>query len=83
MSIKEIDKRTTFLNKIKLEEKRVELKNFFAILHSTISFGSSPTKANNKKFSRNLDKIFDKKKPETQETLEDVMNLLKRGNVKK
>lgn len=85
MSIKEIDKRISFLRKAKIEEKRVELKNLFSILHSTISFANSPTKGNNKKFSKYLDKVFDDKEPENKESLkpEDVMNLFSRGNVKK
>lgn len=75
MSLKEIDKRITFVNKTKQEQKNSELKRFISLLHSTISYGSSPTKQNNSKFSRFLEKVFNNKKPRKDESYDEVMNL--------
>jgi len=75
MSLKEIDQRITFFNKNKYEQKSSELKSLISLLHTTISYGSSPTKQNNSKFSKFLEKTFSKNKPRKDETFDEVMNI--------
>ena len=80
MSIKEIDKRITFLQKFNKERKGLELKNFASIMHLVVSAGTNNTKKNNKIFQEQLDKIFNDKEPDKEESLEDTLGFL---NVKK
>ena len=84
MSVKEVAKRLTAINKFKADKKKVELKNSATILHQVIAYGSSPTKKNNDKFQRYLNKVFDDKKQiQEEENLDDITNLIGKGNVKK
>ena len=80
MSLDDLEKKVVFLNNFKNDKKKSDL----ILLHAAISFGSSPSKKNNDKFSRYLEKSFNKKpKPEDEESFEDVINLVNKGNVKK
>lgn len=83
MSLKELVKRLTHINKFKSDKKKVELKNLSTILHQVIAYGNSPTKKNNDKFQRYLNKVFDDNKPQKEESFEDIENLIGKGNVKK
>lgn len=74
MSLKEIDARISFFNKTRFEQKSAELKSLISLLHTTISYGTSPSAKNNNKFSRFLEKTFNRKKIRKEETFDEVMN---------
>lgn len=77
MSLKEIDQRITYLQKIKQEKQKVDLKNFVSIMYLVISAGSNPTKKNNRIFYQQLDEIFgNNKKIIDDDNLDDIMNIV-------
>ena len=79
MSLREIDKRITFFNKTKYDQKNVELKTFMSLIYSTVSFANSPDKQRNSKFSKFLNKTFNKNNPYKDETYNEVMNTTERN----
>ena len=85
MSIKEIVGRIDFINKVNQDKTKSELKHKFSILHNTIASASNLSKRNNAKFSQYLEKLFSNKDKieDGDNSLEDIMNLVNKGNVKK
>lgn len=74
MSLREIDKRITFINKTKFEQKNIELKTKMHLLHTTIGYATNANSKNNSKFSKFLDKTFNNK-PQRNESFDEVMNI--------